>query len=101
MQTFLIPNEFKWTRRIFMLTLIVKSRKLTLPLIFQSEHNKSTLLPVMVFIHGGSYEEGAGIRYDGFSLAAHRVVVVTINYRLAALGIYISFEYGLYLNTSI
>ena len=55
----------------------------------------------MVFIHGGSYEEGAGIRYDGFSLAAHGVVVVTINYRLAALGKYISFEYEWYLNRSI
>ena len=52
----------------------------------------------MVFIHGGSYEEGAGIRHDGFSLAAHGVVVVTINYRLAALGKYISFEYNWYLN---
>ena len=40
----------------------------------------------MVFIHGGSYEEGAGIRYDGYSLATHAVVVVTINYRLGVLG---------------
>jgi carboxylesterase type B len=43
-------------------------------------------LPVMVFIHGGSYEEGAGSRYNGFTLAQHGVVVVTINYRLGVLG---------------
>ena len=40
----------------------------------------------MVFIHGGSYEEGTGMRYDGHVLAMHGVVVVTINYRLAELG---------------
>lgn len=44
------------------------------------------LYPVMVFIHGGSYEEGTGMRYDAFPLAAHGVVVVSINYRLAQLG---------------
>ena len=42
----------------------------------------------MVFIHGGSYEEGSGIRYDGTSLAMFGIVVVTINYRLGALGMF-------------
>ena len=40
----------------------------------------------MLFIHGGSYEEGTGNRYDGFVLAQNGVVVVTINYRLGVLG---------------
>ena len=40
----------------------------------------------MVFIHGGSYEEGSGMRYDGFPLAQHGVVVVSINYRLGPFG---------------
>ncbi len=53
---------------------------------FPQIDDDDVLYPVMVFIHGGSYEEGAGIRYDGFSLAVHGVVLVTINYRLAALG---------------
>jgi len=44
----------------------------------------------MVYIHGGSYEEGAGIRYDGTALAMHGVVVVTINYRLGELGQFIN-----------
>jgi para-nitrobenzyl esterase len=45
-------------------------------------------LPVMVWIHGGSFETGSGSMalYDGRYLAARGVVVVTINYRLGALG---------------
>jgi len=44
--------------------------------------------PVMVWIHGGGYESGAGSQglYDGANLARKGVVVVTINYRLGALG---------------
>ena len=45
-------------------------------------------LPVMVFIHGGAFAEGAGSLplYNGTALAEKGVVVVTINYRLGALG---------------
>lgn len=44
-------------------------------------------LPVMVWIHGGSLIGGAGSIYDGSVLAAKgNVIVVTINYRLGALG---------------
>lgn len=45
--------------------------------------------PVMVWIHGGAYMSGAGseVLYDGTHLAeTGNVVVVTINYRLGALG---------------
>lgn len=45
--------------------------------------------PVMVWIHGGAYMSGAGSEglYDGTHLAdTGKVVVVTINYRLGALG---------------
>ncbi|MBN1382405.1 MAG: carboxylesterase/lipase family protein [Deltaproteobacteria bacterium] len=45
--------------------------------------------PVMVWIHGGGFQGGAGSisRYTGKHLAARGdVVVVTINYRLGALG---------------
>ena len=45
------------------------------------------LLPVMVFIHGESYEWNSGNPYDGSVLAAYgKVVVVTLNYRLGTLG---------------
>jgi para-nitrobenzyl esterase len=45
-------------------------------------------LPVLYWIHGGAFLNGAGsvAWYDGTSLAARGHVVVTINYRLGALG---------------
>jgi para-nitrobenzyl esterase len=43
-------------------------------------------LPVLVWIHGGGLTEDAGRNYDGSKLAADGTVVVTINYRLGALG---------------
>jgi para-nitrobenzyl esterase len=41
---------------------------------------------VLVWIHGGALTEDAGRNYDGSELAADGIVVVTINYRLGALG---------------
>jgi para-nitrobenzyl esterase len=55
-------------------------------------------LPVMVFIHGGYFVYGAGSLplYDGAYLAASgNVVVVTLNYRLGALGFLAVPELGL------
>ncbi|GGO91901.1 carboxylesterase/lipase family protein [Wenjunlia tyrosinilytica] len=43
-------------------------------------------LPVLVWLHGGGNTFGAGSDYDGSVLAARGVVVVTVNYRLGALG---------------
>lgn len=42
--------------------------------------------PVMVWIHGGGHRTGAGWIYDGTNFARDGVVVVSINYRLGALG---------------
>jgi hypothetical protein len=43
--------------------------------------------PVMVYVHGESYEWNSGNPYDGSVLASYGgVVVVTINYRLGILG---------------
>jgi para-nitrobenzyl esterase len=42
--------------------------------------------PVLVWIHGGGLTEEAGRNYDPATLAADGTVVVTINYRLGALG---------------
>lgn len=50
---------------------------------------KSSLLPIFVFIHGGSLTEGSTTedRFDGSILAAtNDVIVVTINYRVDAYG---------------
>src|SRR5258706_324613 len=47
----------------------------------------TSLLPVMVWIHGGGNTIGAGDLYDGGNLAATRnVVVITLNYRLGPFG---------------
>jgi para-nitrobenzyl esterase len=45
-------------------------------------------LPVVVFIHGGAFNEGSGSIsvYDGTNLASTGLVVVTINYRLGVFG---------------
>jgi para-nitrobenzyl esterase len=47
-----------------------------------------TKLPVLVWIHGGGFTTGAASQplYDGESLARRGVVVVSLNYRIGALG---------------
>ena len=47
-------------------------------------------LPVMVWLHGGSNTLGSGTQstYDGASLARHGVLLVTLNYRLGAMGFF-------------
>jgi carboxylesterase type B len=63
--------------------------------------NSSANLPVMFWIHGGSFQIGSGAElfalflttnniYDGTQLALRDVVVITINYRLGIFG----FLYG-------
>ncbi len=46
--------------------------------------------PVMVWIHGGGYNNGSGTAglYDGTNLSKRGVVVVTVNYRLGRLGFF-------------
>jgi para-nitrobenzyl esterase len=49
----------------------------------------SDALPVMVFIHGGGYSSGATNTYPGYGLSEKGpVVVVSMNYRLAALAFF-------------
>jgi para-nitrobenzyl esterase len=47
-------------------------------------------LPVMVWIHGGGFVAGAGFQnlYDGANFARDGVVLVSINYRLNAMGFF-------------
>lgn len=43
--------------------------------------------PVVVFVHGESYEWNSGNPYDGSVLASYgQILVITINYRLGILG---------------
>jgi para-nitrobenzyl esterase len=52
--------------------------------------------PVLVYLHGGGFNEGSGSVpvYDGEGLARKGLVVVTVNYRLGALG-FLDGNYGL------
>ncbi|MCG5217915.1 carboxylesterase family protein [Streptosporangium soli] len=43
-------------------------------------------LPVMVWLHGGGFTQGAGGDYDTQRLADAGVIVVTVNYRLGIFG---------------
>jgi para-nitrobenzyl esterase len=45
-------------------------------------------LPVLVYFYGGGFVAGDGseLRYDGESMAAKGIVVVTVNYRLGVFG---------------
>lgn len=57
--------------------------------------DKSAALPIIVFVHGGGFTEGASILpgYDGANLAsASNAVVVTLNYRLGVAGFLASTE---------
>ena len=62
---------------------------------------KRKLLPVMVWFHGGAFQQGGSNRpeYNGDYVAGvGDVVVVTINYRLGALGFMVSVEDGMHGN---
>ena len=48
----------------------------------------ATKAPVMVWIHGGANVAGTGSMYDGSAFARDGVVLVSINYRLGALGFF-------------
>ena len=47
---------------------------------------RDAMRPVLVWIHGGGFTQDGALNYDGAKLAANGIVVVTINYRLGALG---------------
>lgn len=56
--------------------------------VYAPTNPSDTARPVLVWIHGGAYVNGAGSLqwYDGTRLAERGVVVVSINYRLGAFG---------------
>lgn len=58
--------------------------------------SQDTKKPVLVWIHGGAYTNGSGSTawYHGGTLASQGSIVVTINYRLGALGFLGDGNYG-------
>ena len=57
--------------------------------VWTAVENASASSPVLVYIHGGGFNEGSGSidTYDGEALARKGTVVVTINYRVGPLGL--------------
>lgn len=54
-----------------------------------------SLLPTMVWVHGGGFTSGAGSAFDPTNLAvSQNVVVVTLNYRLGPLGFLMTDDSG-------
>ncbi|WP_245645293.1 carboxylesterase/lipase family protein [Pseudonocardia acaciae] len=59
------------------------------------DHAENEKLPVMFWIHGGGFYFGSGHAYQALRMATRgRVVVVTLNYRLGALGYLAHPEFG-------
>ncbi len=58
--------------------------------VWSGQLQPSAHLPVMLWVHGGSNVSGNGAEsgYAGRSLASRGVIVVTINYRLGAMGFF-------------
>ncbi len=58
--------------------------------VWTSANKKGEKLPVLVYFYGGGFVAGDGSepRYDGESLAAKGVVVVTMSYRLGVYGFF-------------
>lgn len=59
-----------------------------------SQSNDSKLKTILFYIHGGAFNTGSSNMklYDGAKLAARGdVIVVTVNYRVGALGFYLAF----------
>ena len=78
---------------------LLSSTGLNLDIYAPADASSETLLPVMLFVHGGGFLEGSssqiagiipgeslGFNYDGASLASHGVLVVVIQYHLGLFG---------------
>ena len=54
--------------------------------VFAPAHSGGRHLPVMVWLYGGSLLVGESEDYNPAALVSHGVIVVTLNYRIGALG---------------
>lgn len=57
--------------------------------VYTNTLNTDSIIPVMVFIHGGGFRSGSGDKGSGYGpefLLQHDIVLVTFNYRLEVLG---------------
>ena len=56
------------------------------PIKNRKKHLKDQKLPVLVWVHGGAFERGAGELYDLKKIAESGIVAISINYRLGIFG---------------
>lgn len=64
-----------------------RNRQTHLKFFFFTASLSDKKLPVLVFLHGESFEWNSGNPYDGSVLASYGdMVVITLNYRLGILG---------------
>ena len=70
------------------------------PSIVAADPPPPTLLPVLVWFHGGAFQQGSASRpeYSSLSLPSQSVVLVTFNYRLGVFGFLVSIADGLHGN---
>ncbi|KAL4715948.1 hypothetical protein ACJJTC_013248 [Scirpophaga incertulas] len=54
--------------------------------VYSPNLNPETPLPVLIYIHGGAFLYGGGGKYGPQNLMDWDIIVVTLNYRLGALG---------------
>ena len=52
----------------------------------ENQNGVTAGFPVLVFFHGGSFQEGGSNFYGGKYFMEENVVLVSVNYRLGALG---------------
>lgn len=84
----------RYLTKMFLLFIVIAIDIFLFPFTGQRNLKK---YPVMVFIHGESYEWNSGNPYDGTVLTAYgNVVFVTINFRLGILGESDSFPTNIY-----
>ena len=54
-----------------------------------NNNNKSSLLPILVWMHGGFFRYGSSSDYDGSIFSAKsNIIVITLNYRLGLFGFF-------------
>lgn len=57
--------------------------------IYKPIYEENENLPVYFWVHGGGFSMGSGYEYDSALIASmHKIIVVTINYRLGIFGFY-------------
>jgi len=72
------PNEMTWEQSEDCLSMNI----------YVPDDFEGKAMPVMVWIHGGGFYQGAARIYDGKWIARTGVIVVTFNYRLGAFGFF-------------